>query len=92
MAIVRVKVIIDGRVQGVNFRWYTQRRARELGLTGWIRNLTDGRVEALFEGEETAVEQALEWCKVGPPHAKVDTVAILYEEPEGRFDGFNVRL
>jgi acylphosphatase len=92
MAVVRVKVLIDGRVQGVNFRWYAQRKAKSLGLRGWIRNLSDGRVEALFEGEETTVSEALEWCKRGPPQARVDTVAVRYEEPEGRFSDFQVRL
>ncbi|MFQ5612975.1 MAG: acylphosphatase [Anaerolineae bacterium] len=91
MTVVQVKVLIDGRVQGVNFRWYTQRKATELGLSGWVRNLSDGRVEAVFEGEEAAVNEALEWCQVGPPHARVHTVAVRYEKPQGRFTGFNVR-
>lgn len=91
MEIVRVKVLIDGRVQGVSFRYYAQRRAAELELTGFVRNLSDGRVEAVFEGEKAAVAAMLKWCESGPPSARVDSLAVRYEEPEGRFSGFNVR-
>ena len=67
---IRAHVFISGRVQGVNFRWYTQHKAQQLGLSGWVRNLWDGRVEAVFEGSEPAVRQAVAWCHTGerPAH------------------------
>ncbi len=86
----RAHVFISGRVQGVNFRWHTQRKAGSLGLSGWVRNLGDGRVEAIFEGEPEAVRQAVTWCYDGPPSARVDNVEIRDEEPTGEFDGFRV--
>lgn len=87
---LRAHVFISGRVQGVSFRWYTQRIAEELGLTGWVRNLWDGRVEAIFEGEEKAVRQAVAWCHTGAPSARVDDVEINYEEPTGDFTRFRI--
>ena len=87
---VRAHVFITGRVQGVNFRWYTQRTARELGLTGWVRNLWDGRVEAIFEGGEKVVKRAVDWCHAGAPSARVDHVEVSYEEPTGEFSRFRI--
>lgn len=87
---LRAHVFISGRVQGVNFRWYTQRKAEELGLTGWVRNLHDGRVEAVFEGREQAVKNAVNWCHTGPPWAWVDKVDVKYEQPTGDFKRFRV--
>ena len=86
----RAHVLISGRVQGVNFRWYTQRKAQELGLNGWVRNRGDGRVEAVFEGEKQAVERAVNWCHVGPPSARVDEVEMEYQEPAGEFGSFRI--
>ena len=86
----RAHVFVSGRVQGVSFRWYTQRKAQELGLTGWVRNLWDGRVEVIFEGEEKAVRDAVAWCHSGPPSASVDDLEIKYETPSGEFNGFRV--
>jgi len=88
---IRVRVLIEGRVQGVSMRYYTQRKANEVGVSGFVRNLSDGRVEAVFEGASEEVEAMLEWCKTGAPHARVDSIALRYEEPEGQFFGFNVR-
>ncbi len=88
---VRAHVFVSGRVQGVNFRYYTQRKAQELGLTGWVRNLWDGRVEAIFEGDEQAVRRAVDWCHGGPPSAWVEDVEVAYEPPTGEFGGFRVR-
>jgi acylphosphatase len=87
----RAHVYISGRVQGVNFRWYTQRKAQELGLTGWVRNLWDGRVEAVFEGEENAVRRAVEWCYRGERPAWVEQVEVDYLEPTGEFSSFRIR-
>ena len=88
--LVRAHVFVSGRVQGVNFRWYTQQKAQELGLTGWVRNLWDGRVEAIFEGEKKVVQRAVDWCHVGAPSARVEDVQVSYEEPSGDFSRFRI--
>jgi acylphosphatase len=88
--IVRAHVFISGEVQGVYFRDYTRRKAQVLGLSGWVRNGWDGRVEAVFEGEAKAVQQAVDWCHIGSPSAQVDNVEASYEEPTGEFDGFRI--
>ncbi len=71
MTLVRARVLVSGRVQGVWFRESTRERASQLGLSGWVRNLPDGRVEALFEGERTAVDAALDFIREGPRLAHV---------------------
>jgi acylphosphatase len=87
---VRAHVFISGRVQGVDFRYVTKTRADTLGLTGWVRNLRDGRVEAIFEGEEDAVRQAIRWCRVGTPSASVVQVEVTYESVTEDFDRFHI--
>ncbi|GAB4457241.1 MAG: acylphosphatase [Anaerolineae bacterium] len=87
---LRAHVFIAGRVQGVSFRWFTQRQAQELGLTGWVRNLWDGRVEAVFEGEAEAVRQAVAWCHTGEPPARVSHVDVTYAPYTGEFRSFRV--
>ncbi|BAY46722.1 putative acylphosphatase [Scytonema sp. HK-05] len=87
---VRAHVIISGRVQGVGYRYATVDTATQLGLTGWVRNLPDDRVEAVFEGKQGVVEQMIRWCYQGPPAAMVKDVSVEYEEPEG-LQGFEVR-
>ena len=87
---VRVHVYVSGRVQGVYYRASTRDAAREEGVAGWVRNLDDGRVEAVFEGPEPAVEALIEWCHTGSRAADVDDVDVTYEEPDG-VDGFEVR-
>ncbi len=72
----RLHVLIEGRVQGVFFRAATRDEARAWGLAGWVRNLPDGRVEALFEGERRALEKMLAWCRQGPPYAYVDHLEV----------------
>ena len=79
----RVHVIIYGRVQGVWFRAHTKKIADKLGIKGWVRNLPDGSVEAVFEGNEESIEEMIKWCHQGPPLARVDRVEINYEEPKG---------
>jgi len=86
----RAHVLIEGRVQGVFFRAETRSIARQHNLTGWVRNLPDGRVEAVFEGEEDAVEKAVQWCHQGPPHAMVIKVAVTREPYTGEFDAFSI--
>lgn len=87
----RAQVLISGKVQGVYFRAHTRQVARELGLTGYVRNLPDGRVEAVFEGEEEAVKRAIEWCRRGPPRARVDHVEVRREEARGDYQDFTIR-
>ena len=82
----RVHVWLSGRVQGVWFRGATHERAVALGLGGWVRNLPDGRVEAVFEGEPDPVEAALTFVRAGPPHAFVDRVETREEAPRGDRD------
>jgi acylphosphatase len=87
----RAHVFISGIVQGVFFRANTKQKALELGLTGWVRNLRDGRVEAVFEGERTVINQMLDWCRIGPPYAKVYKVDVHWGEYTGEFTYFEVR-
>jgi acylphosphatase len=87
---VRTNVKISGMVQGVFFRAYTRDKAVSLGVTGWVRNLHDGRVEGLFEGDEPAVSQLIAWCRKGPPSARVTDVEVEWSEYSGEFDAFFV--
>lgn len=86
----RARVLISGRVQGVYFRQSTARRAAELGVDGWVRNLDDGRVEAVFEGTPAQVRAALEYVRRGPERARVDAVEISRESADGEH-GFTIR-
>jgi acylphosphatase len=87
----RVHAIISGRVQGVCFRASTQKKALSLGLSGWVKNLADGSVEALFEGPAKTVEQIIEWAHIGPPSAKVSSVQIKETPSDEPLSGFPVR-
>jgi acylphosphatase len=88
----RLRVVIDGRVQGVGFRFSTQREAMALGLGGWVRNLYDGRVEAEFEGPRGTLEAMLAWCRGGPAFARVSNVEVEWESGEPRYGGeFRIR-
>ncbi|WP_251343147.1 acylphosphatase [Haloplanus halophilus] len=87
---VRARVFVSGRVQGVYYRANTRDAARARDVDGWVRNLRDGRVEAVFEGDEDAVESMIEWCRTGSPAADVRDVDVRYEEPTGE-SGFSVR-
>lgn len=79
---VRSHVYISGKVQGVGYRLSAQSEARKLGVNGWVRNLPDGRVEAVLEGEKTAVEQMIQWCHQGPTAAIVKDIQVQEEPPE----------
>lgn len=92
MAVKRAHVFVSGRVQGVSFRYYTVREAERQGVSGWVRNLYDGRVEAVFEGEQSAVEGMVNWCRQGSPSASVADLEVTWSEPVGEFDGFRVRM
>ncbi len=87
----RARVRVSGRVQGVFFRDSARKEAERLGLTGWVKNLPDGRVEALFEGPSRNVREMIEWCKEGPPQALVESVETELEAPGGDLEGFEVR-
>ena len=86
----RAHVIVEGRVQGVFFRAETRQAAHLYHLTGWVRNLPDGSVEAVFEGESDDVEKMITWCRQGPPHAVVKKADISREEYRGEFDTFSI--
>lgn len=86
-----VKALISGRVQGVAFRAWTRDAAHLRGLSGWVRNLPDGRVEALFAGPADAVDAMLEDCREGPPPAQVDDVEMREVAPPWGVHGFDIR-
>ena len=86
----RVHVIVEGRVQGVFFRAYTRDEAIKLGLSGWVRNRPDGSVEALVEGEKTAVENMLQWLHEGSPHSLVEKIQVTEETPSGDNTTFEI--
>jgi acylphosphatase len=86
----RAKAIISGRVQGVFFRMETKRAADRFGVSGWVRNLKGGTVEAVFEGDQDRVDAVLEWCRQGPPQADVTDVAVTRAAYTGEFKGFNI--
>jgi acylphosphatase len=88
--VLRARVVVHGRVQGVWFRDSTRREALRLGVGGWVRNREDGTVEAVFEGEDHAVAQMVAWCRLGPPRAVVSTLDVTEEPPEG-LSYFSVR-
>lgn len=87
----RIRILIEGRVQGVLFRDSTRSRAQSLGVTGWIRNRYDGSVEGVFEGESEAVEALVQWCKQGPRLAHVERVTVTPEPFKGEFSDFQIR-
>ena len=89
MAIVTKQLRITGRVQGVGFRFYMERKARELGVTGWVRNRRDGAVEAMVQGNSGAVEAMIAWARRGPPSAIVADVRVT--EASGDFVTFEAR-
>lgn len=89
MELIRAHLLISGQVQRVGFRFSTQDMASVYGLTGWVQNLPDGRVEAVFEGDLASVEEMIRWCHKGPPHALVGDVEVEYEAPQG-LKGFEI--
>ena len=87
---VRARLLIAGRVQGVAFRWETRRAAQRHQVGGWVRNLPDGRVEAVVEGPRARVNELIDWCRQGPPVARVDSLDIQWEDYAGEFQGFDI--
>jgi acylphosphatase len=91
LMMVRAHVLVSGRVQGVFFRSETSYEARKRGINGWVRNLPDGRVQALFEGEEKSVKEIIEFCRRGPPGARVTNIDVTWEDYRGEFKNFATR-
>lgn len=86
----RAHIHASGDVQGVGFRHFVMRSASRAGVVGWVRNLEDGRVEAVGEGPEANVKQWVEMCRKGPPFARVEKLDVAWERPEGRFTDFDI--
>lgn len=86
----RRRVVVHGDVHGVGFRASCARRAEQAGVSGWVRNLPDGTVEAVFEGETALVQSLVEWCRAGPPMARVTRVEV-FDEPPAETESFYVR-
>jgi len=91
MDMLRAHVWISGRVQGVFFRSKTYQQAQSLGVYGWVKNCPDKRVEAVFEGEQAAVEKLIAWCRHGPSFARVQEVQVEWKDFKGEFSAFNIR-
>lgn len=87
----RVHLHVDGWVQGVGFRYQCRHEAKKLGLTGWVRNLDDGRVEVMAEGPAESVRHLADWCRRGPPAARVTQCEQTIEPATGEFDDFGLR-
>jgi len=88
---IRAHIFVSGVVQGVFFRANTFQKAKELRLKGWVKNLPDGRVEAIFEGEKRNVQEMIEWAKRGPTNARIDGFEADFEEYQGEFNNFEIR-
>lgn len=86
----RLEITVRGRVQGVAFRWYTQKQAQSLELTGWVRNRPDGSVQIVAEGLRSGLEAFCDWATRGPDHARVDRHEIFWSEAAGQFDDFQI--
>lgn len=91
MTLVRIYVRVYGRVQGVFYRVNTLNKARELGLKGYVRNMIDGSVEAVIEGDKERIDRLIEWMRTGPPLARVDKVIVEYQEYKGDFKDFTIK-
>ncbi len=91
MALKRIHAVVEGRVQGVFFRAYTQEEATRLGLSGWVRNKLDGSVETIIEGEEQQVEDMANWLQQGSPHSQVTNIIITEESPTGLTGAFSIK-
>ena len=88
--LVRAHVFVEGKVQGVSFRWMTFTKAQDMQVNGWIRNLFDGRVEAIFEGEQKAVTEMIAFCRKGPLEARVTRVQVIWENNLKAYSRFEI--
>ena len=85
---IQARLIITGKVQGVFYRFHATKTAQQLGLSGWVKNKPDGSVSALVQGEQSAVQQFIEWCKEGSPSAQVGNVEVAIEPIQEKMEGF----
>jgi acylphosphatase len=88
---VRVRILIEGRLQGANFRFNAQKEASRLNLVGFIRNLADGRIEIEAQGEQDQVDKILAWCQEEPHGSQIKSILFRYDDPINRYSEFNVR-
>lgn len=88
---VRVHIFVSGRVQGIFFRENTKKKAEKLAISGWVKNLRDGRLEAVFEGDRENIEKMVNWAKKGPIWAKIDDFSLVWEDYVGEFKDFEIR-
>lgn len=88
---VRLRILIEGRLQAMNFRFNAQRQANHLGLVGFVRNLSDGRIEVEVQGAEDKVKQILDWCQDEPHGSQIRSILFRYDEPLNRYSDFSVR-
>ena len=88
---VRMRILIEGRLQGMNFRYHTQQQAKKLGVTGFVRALSDGRIEIEVQGDQNKVEKILAWCQEEPQSSQIKSILYRYDEPYERYSDFNVR-
>ncbi len=91
MANIRVYLLISGKVQGVYFRQNLKQISKRYNINGWVKNLENGKVEAILEGDEKHIKEVIEWCHVGPSGARVDNVEIKFEEYKGEFNSFTIK-
>lgn len=91
MSKARAEIVVRGRVQGVFYRQSTREMAISLGLKGWVKNCPDGTVTAVFEGEMAHVRQAIDWCRQGPPAARVSDIDVCWQEYGDEFPGFTIQ-
>jgi acylphosphatase len=91
MKTTKAHIYIEGRVQGVFYRSFTRNLASRLGINGWVRNLNDGRVEALFEGSRELIEQSIQECWRGPAGSSVRNITVSWEESSADYKGFEIR-
>ncbi|GIK41245.1 MAG: hypothetical protein BroJett011_50780 [Chloroflexota bacterium] len=87
----RVRILIEGKLQGANFRYHTQQEAQKLGLAGFVRNLSDGRIEIDAQGDDESVAKMLAWCQEGPQSAQLKSILFRYDEPSEHVTDFIVR-
>jgi len=88
--IIRAHVFIEGRVQGIGYRYWIRKTAERFDLTGWVRNLADGRVEAVFEGQKQGIEDIIKKCRRGPMLAGVKHIDVVWEDATGEFKNFEI--
>ena len=91
MDTVRARILIEGRLQGMNFRYETQTQATKLGLAGFVRSLSDGRIEIEAQGDEEKVESLLDWCQEEPHGSNIKSILFRYDEPNRNYTDFMLR-